>query len=58
MAEIAQAGSADTGTKDRQGESTGNEEAGGRPAPVRVLHIITRMILGGAQENTLLSVVG
>lgn len=26
--------------------------------PVRVLHIITRMILGGAQENTLLSVVG
>jgi len=27
-------------------------------APVRVLHIITRMIVGGAQENTLLSVVG
>lgn len=26
--------------------------------PVRVLHIITRMILGGAQENTLLSVEG
>src|SRR5882672_8066166 len=26
--------------------------------PVRVLHIITRMIVGGAQENTLLSVVG
>jgi glycosyltransferase involved in cell wall biosynthesis len=26
--------------------------------PIRVLHIITRMILGGAQENTLLSVVG
>lgn len=25
---------------------------------VRVLHIITRMIVGGAQENTLLSVVG
>ena len=28
-----------------------------RPA-VRVLHVITRMIVGGAQENTLLSVVG
>jgi len=27
-------------------------------SPVRVLHIITRMIVGGAQENTLLSVVG
>jgi hypothetical protein len=26
--------------------------------PVRVLHVITRMILGGAQENTLLSVEG
>ena len=26
--------------------------------PVRVLHIITRMILGGAQENTLLTVEG
>ena len=25
---------------------------------IRVLHIITRMIVGGAQENTLLSVVG
>lgn len=29
-----------------------------RVRPVRVLHIITRMIVGGAQENTLLSVVG
>jgi glycosyltransferase involved in cell wall biosynthesis len=29
-----------------------------KAAPVRVLHIITRMIVGGAQENTLLSVVG
>ncbi|MFN2502348.1 MAG: glycosyltransferase family 4 protein [Pyrinomonadaceae bacterium] len=29
-----------------------------RSAPIRVLHIITRMIVGGAQENTLLSVVG
>ncbi len=26
--------------------------------PIRVLHIITRMILGGAQENTLLTVEG
>lgn len=26
--------------------------------PIRVLHIITRMIVGGAQENTLLSVEG
>lgn len=29
-----------------------------RRTPIRVLHIITRMIVGGAQENTLLSVVG
>lgn len=29
-----------------------------RPEPVRILHIITRMIVGGAQENTLLSVEG
>lgn len=27
-------------------------------SPIRVLHIITRMIVGGAQENTLLSVIG
>lgn len=27
-------------------------------APIRVLHVITRMIVGGAQENTLLSVEG
>src|SRR4030095_7844889 len=26
--------------------------------PIRVLHIITRLIVGGAQENTLLSVEG
>jgi glycosyltransferase involved in cell wall biosynthesis len=32
--------------------------AAGGSGPVRVLHIITRMIVGGAQENTLLSVVG
>lgn len=30
----------------------------GGSRPIRVLHIITRMIVGGAQENTLLSVVG
>jgi polysaccharide deacetylase family protein (PEP-CTERM system associated) len=29
-----------------------------KPNPVRVLHVITRMIVGGAQENTLLSVEG
>ena len=28
------------------------------PQPVRVLHVITRLIVGGAQENTLLSVEG
>jgi glycosyltransferase involved in cell wall biosynthesis len=27
-------------------------------APIKVLHVITRMIVGGAQENTLLSVEG
>jgi glycosyltransferase involved in cell wall biosynthesis len=27
-------------------------------APVRVLHVITRLILGGAQENTLLTAIG
>ncbi len=26
--------------------------------PIRILHVITRLILGGAQENTLLTVVG
>lgn len=34
------------------------ETALSRTAPIRVLHIITRMIVGGAQENTLLSVIG
>lgn len=28
------------------------------PPPIRVLHVITRLIVGGAQENTLLSVEG
>ncbi len=29
-----------------------------RPSPVRCIHVITRLILGGAQENTLLTVEG
>jgi glycosyltransferase involved in cell wall biosynthesis len=29
-----------------------------RDGPIRVLHVITRMIVGGAQENTLLTVEG
>ncbi len=29
-----------------------------RPPPLRIAHIITRMILGGAQENTLLTCAG
>ena len=34
----------------------GDPRAGGAPErPLRVLHIITRMIVGGAQENTMLS---
>lgn len=28
------------------------------PGPVRVLHVITRLILGGAQENTLYTAIG
>ncbi|MFN0277439.1 MAG: glycosyltransferase family 4 protein [Pyrinomonadaceae bacterium] len=35
-----------------------NDDTINRAKPIRVLHIITRMIVGGAQENTLLSVVG
>lgn len=34
------------------------EQLNNKQSPIRVLHIITRMIVGGAQENTLLSVVG
>lgn len=34
------------------------EQSDNKESPIRVLHIITRMIVGGAQENTLLSVVG
>lgn len=36
-------------------ESTKGNPPGRPGRPVRVLHIITRMIVGGAQENTLLS---
>lgn len=28
------------------------------PAPIRVVHVITRLILGGAQENTLYTAIG
>jgi glycosyltransferase involved in cell wall biosynthesis len=38
----------------QQTQSASSENA----KPIRVLHIITRMIVGGAQENTLLSVIG
>ena len=58
MGEIAQAVSASTVTKDQQVKPDDISSAAGGSDPVRVLHIITRMILGGAQENTLLSVVG
>src|SRR5437773_5033977 len=34
------------------------ETTGSKQRPVRVLHIMTRLIVGGAQENTLLSVEG
>ena len=34
-----------------------NENAS-RARPLRVLHVITRMIIGGAQENTLFTVIG
>jgi glycosyltransferase involved in cell wall biosynthesis len=34
------------------------QPAGSQQEPLRVLHIITRMIVGGAQENTLLTVEG
>ena len=34
----------------------GSTAAGRGPSrPIRVLHVITRMIVGGAQENTMLS---
>jgi len=38
--------------------SHAKKETAHNDKPIRVLHIITRMIVGGAQENTLLSAVG
>jgi glycosyltransferase involved in cell wall biosynthesis len=37
---------------------TNPSESAREPKPYRVLHVITRLIVGGAQENTLLSVEG
>jgi glycosyltransferase involved in cell wall biosynthesis len=42
----------------RAAERLAGHETAGAGRPIRVLHVITRMILGGAQENTLLSVEG
>ncbi|MEO7660219.1 MAG: glycosyltransferase family 4 protein [Pyrinomonadaceae bacterium] len=42
-------------TSEQQADKTNNRAPS---ETIRVLHIITRMIVGGAQENTLLSVVG
>ncbi len=39
-------------------ETLQTDNSPGTRDPIRVLHIITRMIVGGAQENTLLSVIG
>src|SRR5437868_2676051 len=33
-------------------------ETGTGPIPMRIIHVITRLIIGGAQENTLLTVEG
>ncbi|MEY4691889.1 MAG: Spore coat protein [Verrucomicrobiota bacterium] len=38
------------------GDRTGDPQS--RERPVRVSHVITRLIIGGAQENTLASVIG
>jgi len=35
-----------------------NETAPEGPRPLRICHVITRMIVGGAQENTLLTILG
>ena len=34
------------------------EENAGKTRPLRICHVITRMIVGGAQENTLLTILG
>lgn len=51
-------GSSSIATTSSSRASDGAATAAAAPRPVRVLHVITRMILGGAQENTLLSVEG
>ena len=38
--------------------SSPNEENAGSVRPLRICHVITRMIVGGAQENTLLTILG
>ena len=38
--------------------SSPNEENAGKTRPLRICHVITRMIVGGAQENTLLTIRG
>ena len=35
-----------------------NDETTGSVRPLRICHVITRMIVGGAQENTLLTILG
>lgn len=49
-------GSSSTATK--SSSRTAEPPAAAPPRTVKVLHVITRMILGGAQENTLLTVQG
>lgn len=58
MSISATAAPQDKGRANATASTAESESIHGEKRPVRVLHIITRMILGGAQENTLLSVVG
>src|SRR5437764_9147801 len=44
--------------EDRTASHAYDRDSEKRSSSIRVLHIITRMIVGGAQENTLLSVEG
>ena len=52
------------GSWGRPPESAGHEArtrggvGGGLSEPMRIVHVITRLIIGGAQENTLLTVEG
>lgn len=52
MSQVIEETSLISSSSETESETTSNRE------PIRVLHIITRMIVGGAQENTLLSVEG